>query len=85
MDTLPRLPRVEAFQELLDCARPRFRPGVAVASQDQPLDATIFRQLSPTSFLVEVPLPGSSAEPVVAYLKDNWSLGSPAKGKLIRV
>ena len=31
-------------------------------------------QISPSSFLVEVPLPGSTADPVVAYLKDDWCL-----------
>lgn len=35
-------------------------------------------QISPTSFLVEVPLPGSTAAPVIAYMKDEWSLGSIA-------
>ena len=31
-------------------------------------------QISPSSFLVEVPLPGSTADPVVAYLKGDWCL-----------
>ncbi|CAK9104713.1 unnamed protein product [Durusdinium trenchii] len=56
-ETLPRLPPVDGFLGL----------------EDQPLDAKVFRQISPTSFLVEVPLPGSTAAPVIAYMKDEWS------------
>lgn len=42
-----------------------------------PVTAISFRlQISPTSFLVEVPLPGSTADPVIAYLKDDWCLGT---------
>ena len=37
-------------------------------------------QISPSSFLVEVPLPGSTADPVVAYLKDDWCLSCNSAG-----
>lgn len=29
-------------------------------------------QISPTSYLVEIPIPESSEPPVVAYLRDDW-------------
>lgn len=70
VDTLPRLPKVDGFLEL----------------KDEPLDATILRQISPSSFLVEVPLPGSTADPVVAYLKDDWTMEEELKeGDMISV
>lgn len=70
VDTLPRLPKVDGFLEL----------------KDEPLDATILRQISPSSFLVEVPLPGSTADPVVAYLKDDWTMEEELKeGDMITV
>ena len=41
----------------------------------------VSRQISPSSFLVEVPLPGSTADPVVAYLKDDWCLSGTSEVK----
>jgi len=63
VDTLPRLPKVDGFLQYLD----------------EPLDATIFRQISPTSYLVEIPIPESSEPPVVAYLRDDWTQGEELK------
>jgi len=63
VDTLPRLPKVDGFLQYLD----------------EPLDATIFRQISPTSYLVEIPIPESSEPPVVAYLRDDWPQGEELK------